>query len=205
MAAAHENAMSLLQDAILLYDNGRYERAAALAILAIEEAGKLAILRMIMLEDDPKILKKGWHDYRRHTSKNTNWIVPEFIQNGARHIEEMRQTVDHESSHRQTLDNLKQLAFYSDVFSDCKWSIPKNVIDKELCETILNVAKVMASKDKTSMTSEEELKLWVKHLKPVWNGDMVKLKQALINCFQEAEQLGLLKKGTATQMVSFVF
>jgi AbiV family abortive infection protein len=41
ITAALENAKSLLQDAILLYDNGRYERSAALAILAIEEAGNL--------------------------------------------------------------------------------------------------------------------------------------------------------------------
>jgi hypothetical protein len=159
---------------------------------------------MILLEEEPKKLKTGWQDYRTHTSKNTNWIVPELIHKGARHIEEMRQTVDGESSHRQTLENLKQLAFYSDAFSNCKWSIPKNVVDKELCETILNVAKMMTGKDKVSMTNEEELTLWVKHLKPVWKGDMVEMKQGLINCYQEAEQLGLIEKGTANQMVNFV-
>jgi len=44
---ANENARSLLADAELLYVNGRYERCAALAILAIEEAGKSTILRSI--------------------------------------------------------------------------------------------------------------------------------------------------------------
>jgi AbiV family abortive infection protein len=204
MKAALENAKSLLQDAILLHDNGRYERATALAILAIEEAGKPAIVRMILLEDDAKEVKKGWQDYRKHTSKNTNWIVPELIKNGARHIEEMRQTVDDGSSHRQTLDKLKQLAFYSDVFSNCKWSIPKEVIDKELSETILNFAKLMAGKEKAGMTSEAELKLWVKYLKPVWKSDMIEMKQALVNCYQEAEQAGLLEKGRAKEIVNFV-
>jgi AbiV family abortive infection protein len=204
IAFALENAKALLRDAILLYKNSRYERATALAILAIEEAGKPAILHMILLEDDPKRLKKGWQDYRKHTSKNTNWIVPALIKKGARHIEEMRRTVDDKSSHRQMLDNLKQLAFYSDVFSNCKWSIPKNVIDKELSEAILSIAEMMTDKEKSGMTSEEQLKLWVKHLKPVWNGNMVEMKQALVNCYQEAEQLGLLEKGSATQMENFV-
>lgn len=204
MAAAIQNAKSLLQDAILLFENGRYERATALAILAIEEAGKPAILRMILLEEDPKKLKKGWQDYRRHTSKNTNWIVPELIINGARHIEEMRVTVDDGSTHRQTLDDLKQLAFYSDAFSNCKWSVPGSAIDKELAEIILNAAKIMVDKDKASMTTVEELKLWVKHLKPVWNGDVLEMKQALVNCYQEAEGLGLLEKGTASKMTEFI-
>ena len=62
----------------------------------------------------------------------------------------------------------------------------------------------MAGKEKSSMTGEEELKLWVKHLKPVWKGVMVEMKQALVNCYQEAEQSGLIEKGVAKEMVNFV-
>jgi len=202
--AAIENSKSLLSDALLLFDNERYERTVALAILAIEEAGKPAILRSIMLENDPKQLKKEWQNYRRHTEKNSNWIVPELISKGARHIEEMRPTVDKDSDHGQVLDNLKQLSFYSDVFSKCKWSTPNKVVNRELAESILSVAKVMVAKDDDAMTTEAELSLWIKHLKPVWKQDMLKMKQALINCYQEAEDLGLIKKGLTQQMVAFV-
>lgn len=204
MNAAIDNSKSLLEDAILLYDNDRYERAVALSILAIEEAGKPSILRSILLEEDPKLLKKEWQNYRRHTEKNSNWIVPELISKGARHIEEMRQTVDKNSDHTQQLDNLKQLAFYTDAFSKCKWSIPKEIISKELAESILSVAKIMVGKDTKGITTEAELKLWVKHLKPVWKQDMLKMKQALINCYEEAEESGLIEKGMANKMLEFL-
>ena len=45
------------------------------------------------------------------------------------------------------------------------------------------------------MTSEKELELWIKHLKPAWKQEMIKMKQALINCYNEAESLGLIEKG----------
>lgn len=202
--AAIDNSKSLLSDAILLFDNERYERAVALSILAIEEAGKPPIIRSILLEDDPKSLKKEWQNYRRHTEKNSNWIVPELVSKGARNIEEMRQTVDKESDHKQQLDNLKQLAFYTDAFSKCKWSIPKEIIDKDLAKSILEIAKIMVGKDSKGMTTEAELKLWIKHIKPVWKQDMLKMKQALINCYQEAEELVLIEKGMTNAMVKFL-
>lgn len=48
---AYENAEMLLKDAELLFANKRFERAIALAILAIEEAGKATIIRAIVLAD----------------------------------------------------------------------------------------------------------------------------------------------------------
>lgn len=202
--AAIDNSKALLDDAILLFDNERYERAVALSILAIEEAGKPSIIRSILLEDDPKELKKEWQNYRRHTEKNRTWIVPELISKGARHIEEMRQTVNSDSEHTQLLDNLKQLAFYSDGFSKCKWSIPKDIVDKDLAKSIIEIAKIMVGKDSKVMTTEAELILWVKHLKPVWKKEMFKMKQAVINCYQEAEELGLVEKGMAYKMIKFL-
>jgi AbiV family abortive infection protein len=52
MDFAFQNAISLLDDAVLLYNNNRYERAFSLSILAIEEVGKLSIIREIILETD---------------------------------------------------------------------------------------------------------------------------------------------------------
>jgi hypothetical protein len=99
---------------------------------------------------------------------------------------------------------LKQLVFYFDAFSKCKLSIPKDVVDKDLAKSILEIAKIMVGKDTKGMTSEAELILWVKHLKPVWEKDMFKMKQALINCYQEAEELGLMGKGITNNMVKFL-
>jgi AbiV family abortive infection protein len=201
---ANKNALSLLSDAILLFDHKRFERSVALAILAIEEAGKSSIIRSILVEDDPKELKKGWQNYRRHHEKNAFWIVPELAAQGASHIEDLRKTVDKDSDHNEVLDNLKQLAFYTDAFSKCKWSIPSEVITEEIASGILQTAKIMAGKPDSIMSSAKELEIWVKHVKPVWKKEMVLMKQALINCYQEAEDLGLIEKGMTTKMIEFL-
>ena len=201
---AHENATSLFLDAQLLFDNGRFERCVALSILAIEEAGKPSLIRSILLTDDQKELKKEWNSYRKHTEKNLSWILPELAAKGAKHIEDLRPLFDKENDHGQVLDNLKQLSFYTDIFSKRKWSIPSEVIDKELAEGILQTAKIMIKEKPDSLNSEVGLKLWVKHIKPVWKKDMIKMKQALINCYTEAEEIGLIEEGKTSEMVRFL-
>ena len=201
---AIENAASLVTDAKLLFDNGRYERSVALAVLAIEEAGKISIIRSILLENDPGELKKSWQEYRRHTDKNLSWILPELASKGARQLEDMRSIFDKDSGHGQTLENLKQLSFYTDSFSNSNWSLPKDVVDERLAKAILSIADILAKKDNSSMTTEKELELWVKHMKPVWKQEMAKMKQALINCYSEAETLGRVTEGKTKEMTEFV-
>jgi hypothetical protein len=121
-----------------------------------------------------------------------------------RNLEDMRPIFDKENGHGQTLENLKQLSFYTDAFSNSKWSLPKDVIDKKIAEAILPIADILAKKDDSAMTSEKELELWVKHMKPVWKQGMLKMKQALINCYSEAESLGLINKGKIKEMTDFV-
>jgi len=201
---ANNNATSLLNDAQLLFDNKRYERCVALSILAIEEAGKSSIIRSILLTDDQKELKKEWQNYRRHTEKNSFWIVPELVSKGASQLEDLRLTVDPNSDHGQTLDNLKQLSFYTDIFSSRKWSIPSKVIDHELAESILSIAKITTKKEEDGLNSEKGLELWIKHLKPVWKHEMIEMKQALIACYNEAELLGLIEEGKTNKMMKFL-
>jgi AbiV family abortive infection protein len=57
MNLALQNARRLLQDAQTLFENGRYPSAAALAILSIEEAGKLAVLRELSLARNQQELR----------------------------------------------------------------------------------------------------------------------------------------------------
>jgi AbiV family abortive infection protein len=70
MNCANSNAERLLNDAELLYENGRYASAVGLAVLAVEEAGKEAMLRSLALARNANELKEAWRDYRTHTSKN---------------------------------------------------------------------------------------------------------------------------------------
>ncbi|PKV49591.1 AbiV family abortive infection protein [Aquimarina sp. MAR_2010_214] len=202
---AKENAKSLLIDAELLFENGRFERSVSLAILSIEESGKSSIIRTILITDDPKELKKEWQNYRKHTAKNLSWILPELVTKGARNIENFRPIFDSQSDHGQILDNLKQLSFYTDVFLSKKWSIPKNVIDKEIAEMILLSARILTDKgDNDGIDSEEGLKLWIKHIKPVWQTSMSKMKYAIIGCYKEAAELGIISHKKVTEMTEFL-
>lgn len=201
---ANENALALLKDAQLLFDNQRFERSVALSILSIEESGKPGIIRSILLTEDPTELKKEWQNYRRHTEKNAGWILPGLVLKGASKLEELKPLFDKHNDHNQTLDNLKQLSFYTDILSPKKWTSPKMVIDKELAESILKVAKLMSQKTQNGIDSEKGLELWIKHLKPVWKQDMFKMKEALINCYSEAEESGIIEKGKTKEMINFL-
>ncbi|PDT50911.1 MULTISPECIES: AbiV family abortive infection protein [Sinorhizobium] len=64
MNAAARNAKRLIHDAELLFENGRYPTALSIAILAIEEAGKISILRGLSVAPDDKTLIAAWRDYR---------------------------------------------------------------------------------------------------------------------------------------------
>jgi hypothetical protein len=55
------------------------------------------------------------------------------------------------------------------------------------------------------MQSEPELELWITHLGPVWRKDMASMKRALIDCYQEASDLGVLRGNHKVQdMVRFL-
>ena len=196
---AFENARDLLADSELLFQNSRYERAFSLAILAIEESGKPAILRQILLIEDPKALNSAWKDYRSHTSKNLEWILPDLVAKGAKKLDDYLPLYDTNSNHGQILEDIKQLSFYTDSLSKCKWSIPKSVVKKELSEMIIKVARILVPSSDSSMTTAPELKLWIKHLKPVNQENKDEIKVALINCYKEAEQTGVLKGDKTSQ------
>jgi AbiV family abortive infection protein len=84
MNIARRNAARLASDARTMFETRHYETAAALAILAIEESGKVSILRELALATDDREAKDSWKRLRSHTAKNAMWIFPELVGRGAR-------------------------------------------------------------------------------------------------------------------------
>jgi AbiV family abortive infection protein len=188
MNAASTNARRLLADAKLLLEAGSYPTAAAIAILAIEEAGKVSILRELILARNDKELSEAWRNYRAHTKKNAFWIMPQLAAAGARQLEDLRPMVDENSDHPQVLDQLKQLAFYTDCLGDAHWSQPEKIIQGDLARTLVHTAEVLAAgREVTAL----EIDLWIKHIKPVWKRDMTWMKTALSHWHQEMVSAGL--------------
>jgi AbiV family abortive infection protein len=189
MNAANKNAIRLLEDAEILFNLDRFPSALSLSILSIEESGKVSILRELALAKNGEQVKEAWKAYRSHTKKNVMWIFPSFVEDGAQKLEEFRPIFDKGSDHPQLLDNLKQIGFYTDCLGKVHWSIPEEIIDKKFTVQILTIAKMQC--EKRDFTARE-VELWIKHLKPVWQGSMAIMKIALSNWFEEMKNEQLI-------------
>lgn len=141
--AANSNARRLVKDAKLLLEAHRYPTAAAMAILAIEESGKISILRGLCVAHDSKELTREWRNYRSHTKKNASWILPQLLAAGARQLEDMRPMFDERSDHPDVLDQLKQLAFYTDCLGKGHWSEPSTAIQSGLARALVKTAEIL--------------------------------------------------------------
>lgn len=193
MNAASSNARRLLHDASALFDLERYPSATSLAILAIEEAGKVSILREMSLLKDGKDIKQIWHRYRSHTEKNMMWVLLDAVKKGAKNLNDFAPIFSDESEHPFVLDQLKQLSFYTDCLGKAHWSIPHNVVDKDTARSIIEAAKPLVS---SKLHTVEEVELWVKYLGPAWKADDALKREALKNYFDAMSVKGLLANKT---------
>lgn len=199
MNAATINAKRLAQDARLLLDNKRWPTAASVATLAIEESGKVVILRRFLTASADDI-KGLWRAYRSHTKKNINWILPELVAKGARRLEDFRPIVDGASDHPEVLDATKQMGFYTDCLGNVHWSLPSEVVDETLAKRLVAAAEILSPERNVSV---RELELWVEHLGPVWNKNPDWMKQALVNWYGAMQADGLAPAGP-NKMQGFV-
>jgi AbiV family abortive infection protein len=199
MNAATANAWRLAKDARLLLTNSSWPTAASLAALSIEESGKVVILRRFITAPDDE-LKNLWREYRSHTKKNLNWIVPDLVAKGAGSLNDFRPIVDRTSDHPEVLDALKQLGFYTDCLGQAHWSTPSEVLDEALATSLVRAAEVLAPGRSVSV---RELEFWEKHMKPVWKKSDDWMKKALANWYAEMQTEGLVPAG-ANKMEAFL-
>ena len=97
--AAIQNAKRLSEDASLLIEAGRFPSAASLAILSIEESGKISILRSLALAKSDEDIADAWRDYRSHTKKNVTWLLPQLTEQGARKLDDFKPLFEESSDH----------------------------------------------------------------------------------------------------------
>ena len=201
MNAARRNASRLARDAKRMLESGSFATATALAILAVEESGKVSILRGLSTATDEKNRRDLWKDYRSHTSKNTGWILPELAAKGARTLEELRPATDRDGEHTFTLENLKQLSLYTDCLGAGSWVEPERIVDRALAHTLVATADVLA---RSQGVTPEEMELWNKHMAPVRGGSLDTMKEALRSWYVEMREAGLWDGDMAT-VEAFIF
>ena len=188
MRRALQNATRLAEDANSLLKIGRVPSAVSLAILSIEESGKVSILRQMAIAEDEKEWLQLWKAYRSHTKKNTLWIFGKLVQNGARTLDELRPLVDPESDHPDILDQMKQLCTYTDCFTKVKWSSPEEIDVAGLAPYLVKMAQILG---RYKEVAAEEIELWRRHLLPVKSASMNDQKQAVAAWFHEMKLHGL--------------
>lgn len=198
--AANVNALRLANDAQKLLETGSFPTAASLAALSIEESGKVSILRQLSTATTADEIKASWKNYRSHTRKNVQWLLPELAVKGARKLEDLRPLFDEDAEHPFILDQLKQLGFYTDCLGNKNWSIPSNVINEELSQSLVKTAKLLAGK---SEITTQEIELWIEHVGKASKSDFYSMKEALIKWYAAMQKAGLKEHG-ANSMESFI-
>lgn len=194
--AAFRNAKRLGADAQKLFLSGSYPSALALAVLAIEEAGKRAIIERILLAKTDRQLKEHWREYTSHTAKNNLWVIPNIVKAGAQHVDDFRVLADEGSPHPYVLDDFKMWGLYT----ECRgilWAEPANTITAEMAFEALHLAtRTLANcRDVT----KEQMEAYVKHLSPVWTddcrtADSKAVRDALKAYMKECQDCGWLAK-----------
>ena len=188
MNAAVRNARRLADDAKKLLDWSSFPSAAALAILSIEESGKVSVLRLMSIASDERGLRSRWKDYTSHRKKNSTWILPALIEKGDLNLNVIAGVISPKARHPAILDQIKQLSLYTDCLERFYWSEPEKVIDKKMAGQIVDDADKWAIK---RMFTVRELELWVEHMKPVCNGSLEDVKEATFNLFKAIKREGL--------------
>jgi AbiV family abortive infection protein len=203
MNAAAKNARRLAEDAVTLLELERFPTATSLAILSIEEVGKISILRELALAKSRAEIATAWRSYRSHTHKNVQWLLPQLIVEGARKLEDFRPLFDKASDHPLLLDQLKQIGFYSDCLGRAHWAIPSDVIDEKLARTFVQVAQMFVRHDRDY--TEKEIELWIEHLRPVWKRDLALMEKALVSWYAAMQAEGLAPADGPNEMEQFVY
>lgn len=120
LRAAVMAARELYADALLLVKHRRYARAAAIAVLAIEEVGKVKVLHRIFHAEHDGARKIAWNEYRRHRAKAAEMITagPGLVD------KDVRSVFSHQA------DALKQLGLYSNLLKSGDWVHPAEAVNE---------------------------------------------------------------------------
>lgn len=125
-----QNAEELLSDARLLFENGRYARAASLAVLALEESFKRLMLFMYpLIREDRQGQKEFWKVWRDHKVKSSTPATAPFLLG---QIDKARRAELTEVLGRWAVA-LKQRGLYADCCESSgepAWSLPSAAVDE---------------------------------------------------------------------------
>lgn len=161
MNATRRNGRALVEEARILFDAGRYARAAALAVLAVEEAGKVDVLRCLVMARDTKERSSFARELTNHRAKNAHWIIGVLRRKLPFPMLMATALEGKEGEHSLYLERFKQSAFYTDVAQDGSCRNPVDAVDKNFANELINCADELTV---DIVTTARELELLRQHL-----------------------------------------
>src|SRR5690606_8403927 len=194
-----KNARSLFEEAMILHQHARYARAVTLAILAIEEIGKISIIKNIITADSTsdnykKELKDWWRKFRSHRAKNSMWVLPLLLDSKAKkeHIEKFMSSTGNATAY---LDEWKMASLYVDVITSGQVVVPTK-LEKGFCDEIVEICALLVCQEQI-LTSPEALTLYKSHFPGgVANYPM----EHLFKYYEIAEEKGFIEQGRAQDL-----
>ena len=193
--AAHANAKRLVIDSAIMLAAERYPSASALAILAIEEAGKEKILRQLAISTSDAQVVKAWKDFRDHAKKNTHW--QEFVRillNGPFKVNLPPLSAE-EAMLPSIIEDVKQLCIYTDFefIGEEHWSEPERLVSKEGASKFVQMAQIVVGM--LHVCSVREIELYIEYLAGHALQSEEDLKTALVVLWDALQAEGLVAGG----------
>lgn len=167
------NGARLFKDAELLYEQKRFPSASSLAILTIEEFGKIPILRRMALANSPNQWQACWRDFSNHLAKSLSWMIPFLIRSDEKSTEDQYRLFK-ESRDPELLNSLKQLGFYVGCYGKAHWALPDKVMEQENADVAMRSARIVCMASQPSMyDSPSALREWSVHLAGCYSSDPI--------------------------------
>ena len=146
ISLAIQNSKELLEDAEILLENDRYPRAVSLAVLAIEEYGKVEKIKQLLLSK--QMVSRLWNDLRSHKSKSFYWMFPLLKQMKINDPVIINEFTSPKGDGANFLDQLKQICFYTEAVNNpekkgCYWWLPSEIADENVAKFYCELARTM--------------------------------------------------------------
>lgn len=187
---AKNNAKRLLDDANVLFEKGRFPTACSLAVLVIEELGKLPILRRMAIAETDDHWKQCWRDFSDHLAKSISWIVPYLVKNAETPVDLFNEHTNKKDP--ELLNSLKQLGLYVGCYGRAHWSIPERVIEKDVASVVMRSAAILIyGSTESELDTPTALQRWSEHMKGHFLVDAVLANNLIVDFLLSARSLGI--------------
>jgi AbiV family abortive infection protein len=200
IAAVKANVEQLASAAETLTSMGIHSLSCAMSILAVEESQKASLLLGLLYADTPEEVRQFWKELRDHRKKHSNIaldIASSAIVDGtiapaddAAIERKMKEAPD-----PNILEELKQSLIYCDCIIDTNglpaWCCPAEISRHTEADARRLLQSAQEAAEHIYLFSEEELRVWKRHMTPVRSQKMPEVLEQIKKCESELEKLGL--------------